>query len=523
MRGHQSPAETRAPGSPSSSPGPRGAPGAPLEHTTAARLQATEPSGAAESRPARSHLGQPRRSITKRLLVLHALVVSVVLAVALVEVVRDFSTHYQRSVASDLAEEVPEYARAAAVRPGGQSLEAFTRSYLAVHPLPSGHVLVVGLLGHPTLGSSGSAPLVRLPAVAAWLARPPEQTRLTTVVVGGRSMLVLASPITRGRRMVGVLVAAAGLQRLAAERDRVLVLAGAEAALAVLVAMASAYLLVRRLLRTVGAVTDAAVAASEGSLDKRLDEQDDHDEVGRLAATFNHMLDRISAAMESQRRLLSDVSHQLRTPLTVARGHLEILRRSAAFDSTEVSETTDVVLEELDRMGSLVGRLLLLGRALEPDFLEVGRVDLRAFLGDIFEPARVLADRTWSLPEVPDAVLLVDEAKLRGALLNLIDNAVKATERGDLISLRARSGHGAVLTVADSGRGIPPEAQARVFERFGRAGAPGDHGVGLGLAIVKAVAEAHGGHVELRSSAGMGTEVSVVLPPSCLEGPEREA
>ncbi len=154
-----------------------------------------------------------------------------------------------------------------------------------------------------------------------------------------------------------------------------------------------------------------------------------------LAATFDQMADRVAAAMEAQRRLLSDVSHQLRTPLTVARGHLEVLGRGPAPDPAEVRETVDLVVDEIDHMRALVERLLLLGRALEPDFLDQIPVDLRTFCLDLFAAARVLAPRDWQLSEVPDVVVDVDEAKLRGALLNLIDNAVRATADGDTVAL----------------------------------------------------------------------------------------
>ncbi len=207
-------------------------------------------------------------------------------------------------------------------------------------------------------------------------------------------------------------------------------------------AVAGAYLLLRRLLRTVGRITTTASAIENGDLERRLGDQGTDDEVAQLAATFDSMLDRLDASMTVQRRLLSDVSHQLRTPLTVAKGHLEVLARQENPDLDDVHETIGVVVDELDHMSSLVERLLLLGRALEPDFLQVERLDLRTFLSDLFDSARVLADRHWVLTDVPDLVLEVDVAKLRGALLNLIDNAIRATaNRGRDRDLRgARQG-----------------------------------------------------------------------------------
>jgi two-component system OmpR family sensor kinase len=336
------------------------------------------------------------------------------------------------------------------------------------------------------------------------------------VQVGGLAYLVLATPIAVGGRDVGVLVAAADLARFRAEVAQVALLAGAEALVALLAAVGSAAFLARRVLRTVGDVTAAALDASEGDLGRRLDDRGADDELGVLAGTFNRMLDRISGAMQAERQLLSDVSHQLRTPLTVVRGHLEVLLRTKDVSREELDETMALVLDELDRTALLVDRLLLLGRALEPGFLEEDRVDLRALFADVFAAASVLAERAWTMDPVPDREVLVDEAKLRGALLNLVDNAVKATRPADRIVLAARCEDEVVLSVSDTGCGIAPEDQATVFERFRRLERSDGRGAGLGLAIVKAVAEAHGGRVELTSEPGRGTEVAIVLPAARL-------
>jgi signal transduction histidine kinase len=229
------------------------------------------------------------------------------------------------------------------------------------------------------------------------------------------------------------------------------------------------------------------------------------------------MLDRIETAMGSQRRLLSDVSHQLRTPLTVARGHLEVLQRTSLNDPLAVNETVDLVVDELDHMRALVERLLLLGRAMEPDFLAKQPIDLRSCLGDVYAAAQVLADRRWTLAPVPDVVVEADEPKLRGALLNLVDNAVKATVGGDDITLAAEidaASGDLILSVDDSGPGIPEADRGSALVRFSRPGATDGRGAGLGLAIVRAVAEAHGGSTAISTSALGGCRVAVRLPSS---------
>ncbi|MHB1527614.1 MAG: sensor histidine kinase [Candidatus Dormibacteria bacterium] len=455
-----------------------------------------------------------------RLLALHGVVVALVLGVVFVQVIRDFTVHYQSTVLGDLGGELSGYSAAYPGRPPGQSLAAFSHSYLVTHPVPTGEVLLIGLPHQPILGSANAAELVRVPQVHHWLSTPPARTVTSQVKVGSISYLTVASPIREGGATRGVVVAAASLAALQAESNQVALLAAAEAAVALLVALLSAYLILRRVLRTVGAVTETAVEASQGDLTKRIGYRGVDDEVGRMAAAFDGMLTKISATVAAQRQLLADVSHQLRTPLTVAKGHLEVLRRSGSDDPLEVRETTALVVEELNQMSSLVDQLLLLGHSLESDFIQPEPVDLRSFMADLRAAATVLADRNWVLAAVPDAVLLVDQTKLRGVLLNLIDNSVKATQPGDTIKLSAACDGNVILGVMDTGRGIAPALQGAVFDRFRRAD-PGDQrGSGLGLALVKAVVEAHGGTVHLESAVGQGTTVTMVLPPSCLQEPD---
>jgi signal transduction histidine kinase len=355
------------------------------------------------------------------------------------------------------------------------------------------------------------------------LTHPPSATTTVHTQLSGIDTAYVVSPILQGSRVLGSVIVAENLAYQHSDETKMLTLVVGEALVALVGAVAGAYFLLRRLLRTVGRITTTASAIEEGDLERRLGDQGTDDEVGQLAATFDSMLDRLDASMTVQRRLLSDVSHQLRTPLTVAKGHLEVLARQQQPDLDDVHETIGVVVEELDHMSSLVERLLLLGRALEPDFLQVERLDLRTFLSDLFDSARVLADRRWVLSDVPDLVLEVDVAKLRGAVLNLIDNAIRATSVADTIEISAVRNHtgAVVLAVEDSGPGIPAEQRSRVMERFGRMGAADREGSGLGLAIVTAVAEAHGGEFSLEGSKLGGCRAAISLPSERVSAGER--
>jgi signal transduction histidine kinase len=459
--------------------------------------------------------GRRRRRLgsATRLAAFLALLLALVLSVTAFETQRAFASRSLDSVTRDSVSELASYQRALAGTSSAH-VGTVTTAYLRSRVLPQGEVVVLALPDGVRLGSAGSAPLLRSPAVRAVLEAAPTTTTSTRATIDGVDTLFLAAPVRDGAATLGTIVVATDLSRLDADQHRVLVLIGLEALVALVGAVAGAYLLLRRQLRTVGRITTTAASIEDGDLDRRLGDQGTDDEVGQLAATFDSMLDRLQATMVVQRRLLSDVSHQLRTPMTVARGHLEVLARQPTADLAEVRETVAVVVDELDHMRALVERLLLLGRALEPDFLQIETLDLRTFLSDLFDTAQVLAERRWSLSPVPDLVLELDVAKVRGALLNLIDNAVGATVPGDAIALRAEqtADGGVRLTVEDSGPGIPPELVERVLTRFGRLGSADREGSGLGLAIVTAVAEAHGGSFELGPSSLGGCRSTIVVP-----------
>jgi signal transduction histidine kinase len=218
----------------------------------------------------------------------------------------------------------------------------------------------------------------------------------------------------------------------------------------------------------------------------------------------------LESLLERQERFLHDASHELRTPVTIARGHLEVLERTNG-DAPEVG----VALDELGRMERILDSLLLLARADQPDFLMLEEVKLDPFLEDVFVRWSEIAPRAWRLGPLAPGTLRADPEQLRIALDALLENAVKYTEPGDRIELSSRAtGTKVAIEVSDDGAGVPDEAHARIFERFARADAARTRaagGVGLGLAIVDTIVKAHGG----RSSVARkerGSVFSILLP-----------
>jgi signal transduction histidine kinase len=220
--------------------------------------------------------------------------------------------------------------------------------------------------------------------------------------------------------------------------------------------------------------------------------------------------------VERKSAFLSDAAHELLTPITIGRGHLELLQRNPREAPDELRATCDIVLGELGRMERVINRLLLLESAGGNALRTRERVDTAALLRRTFERWRGTAARDWRLGPLPPGTVAADADQLTLALDALIENAVQHTSEGGVIEIAAAARAGALrIRVRDDGDGIPGEACPRVFERFYRVGGAWNRrhgGVGLGLAIVKAIAEAHGGGVSVRSSPGAGSTFELWLP-----------
>ena len=215
------------------------------------------------------------------------------------------------------------------------------------------------------------------------------------------------------------------------------------------------------------------------------------------------------AVSDRQRDFVRDASHLLRTPITVARGHAELIATTARG---QTAEDAGVVIDELQRLSRLSDRLLVLAAAEDPQFTSVRPVTLRSLLAGTARRWSTAAGRNLHVDEDARGSVCVDAERLVYALDALIENAIKATSPGDRIEVRARvDDDTAVLEVIDTGVGIEPEAVPRVFERFARTAHP-DGGTGLGLPIVKAIVEAHGGTIEVDSVPGEGTTMRLRLP-----------
>lgn len=316
------------------------------------------------------------------------------------------------------------------------------------------------------------------------------------------------------------------LESLNTARRRLMLVLIIAIPIALLLGSYGGLLLANQALYPVDRITRAAEEITRGDLSKRVPVPEKMDEIGRLVVTFNQMISRLEGAFERQRQFTSDASHELRTPLAVMRGDIEIsLRRDRA--SEEYVRVLTSNLEEIVRLSRLVEDLLMLARA------DSGRVELRRDHMDLNKMCREMVEYIYPLAQQkgqdlkyqsplrsqPHATLIVnaDHQRIKQLLLNMLDNAIKYTDYGGTVSLGLKNeNNSVVLTIADTGRGIPPEDLPHIFERFFRkSGSTSDRsaaGFGLGLSIVKWIVDSHGGTIDAKSEVGKGTTFQIKLP-----------
>ena len=321
-------------------------------------------------------------------------------------------------------------------------------------------------------------------------------------------------PVTRGMPVGSdIFVAATFIDRERASVNTTIGIAATVGFVALIAAIIGAWLIAGRILAPLRELEVAARSVTESDLSHRL-EVKGNDELGRLAADFNAMLDRVESAFRAQRQFIDDAGHELRTPLTVIRGHLELLGDNPA----ELEEVRTVVTDELDRMGRMVNDLLVLARAERPDFLRLASVNLATLTAEVEDKATSLADRLWLDGGRADVEVLADRQRLTQAWMQLAQNATQHTEPGDRIELGSRVDRR--LGGALGGGRRDPACQRICGPRSSRAspvpaviGRTGEH-FGLGLPIVRAIAEAHHGQVSVGRSELGGALFTMRFPLS---------
>ncbi|MCA2214181.1 sensor histidine kinase [Jidongwangia harbinensis] len=405
----------------------------------------------------------------------------------------------------------PEYTR---------TLDTIDEIYV-VELTPTGQPVRVAGTAAAAGSSSGTPPLPTLDAAAV---RARGQRPFT---VDGWRMIV-------GKRVTGdnAVLVAARLTAVDSAVRRMWMLCALTIAAVLTLLTVVGWFAVQAGLRPLRRIQHTAAAIAAGDLSHRVPElAPPRTEVGRLAASLNGMLGQLEAAFAARARsedrmraFLSDVSHEVRTPLFGIRGFAQLYRMGGLPERADVDRTMRHIERESTRLASLAEDLLLLARLDEVGVAHRSPMDLRTLAADAYaevqalDPARpvTLTGPDGGPPE--SAPVIADEARLRQVMTNLVANAVAHTPAGTPVRIGVGTvGGDAVLELADRGPGLDDEQAARVFDRFYRVDASrsrdnGGTGAGLGLAIARSIVAAHGGRVELRTAPGAGATFRVLLP-----------
>lgn len=395
------------------------------------------------------------------------------------------------------------------------------------HGLPLGAAVQVV---SPTGGQICSVPngfrLSGLPSPSSLQAGARFEAEGAGVAPGTYRVQPITQPVNEGLGVIvpAIELVAIPLAPLQGTLHRLL-LAELAVSVAVLVALGGLGTVVVRVgMRPLGRMEETAAAIAAGDLSRRVEDDDERTEVGRLGRSLNVMLSTIEQSFAEQqasearlRRFLADASHELRTPVTSIRGYAELFRRGAAERPDDLALAMRRIEDEARRMGGLVDDLLLLARLDQGRPLDRAPVDLSVIATDAAADAEVLEpDRPVSVSAPAPVVVVGDEQRLRQVVGNLVQNALRHTPKGTPVAVSVGAlGGTARLAVRDEGPGIPEEHAGRLFERFYRADPSrtrGSGGSGLGLSIVASIAASHGGRAYVETAPGKGSTFVVELP-----------
>jgi len=357
------------------------------------------------------------------------------------------------------------------------------------------------------------------PSAVAAVGAPVDRDFVREAHVPGGVLLIYTHPFTERTGQHFLIEVGAPYEQVEVVLYGLLLALALGLPLTVIVAISGGWLLMRQALNPVDEITRGAEQITSRNLSQRLPIARTGDELERLSAALNRMIERLEESFLYVSRFTADASHELRTPLTILRGELEAAVEQSQ-PAPELRETIGSALEETERLSRIVESLMAISRLDAGEArMELDTLDLSELAATTTEQMRLLAeDKNIALRCESDKQVSVegDRARLKQVIVNLVDNAIKYTPAGGHVGVKVGGSNGsAVLEVSDNGVGIPPEALPHIFERFYRADKARSRqmgGAGLGLSIIKAIVTAHGGQVRVESVEGEGSRFLIELP-----------
>jgi signal transduction histidine kinase len=467
--------------------------------------------------------GRRRRwwsSIRLRIVVGYVVLVAAALAISILVTRQVLVARLDREIDRALAQEIEELRNLASGNdpatgePFGADAEAILDTFLRRNVPGPNEAFYTFVAGERFLASFDAPQEVwdEEPLVERWASVTGPLRATEQAAVG--EVRYLAVPLITADEAGGVFVVA---HFPASDRDEILVVVRVLAVAGLVVLLTSALLawsLAGRVLRPVRELTATARRISDTDLSQRI-EVEGRDELAELGTTFNAMVQRLDDGFADQRRFLDDVAHELRTPITIVQGHVDLL----GDDAAERADSVATINDELDRMNRYVNDLLLLAKAESGELLQLAPVDLGDLAVTLDQRVRLLGDRAWQLDAAPApgaVAILGDRARLIQAMLNLATNAVQHTADGDEVGIGIDTAPGSVrLWVRDTGPGIDDDVIDQLFTRRFRGAASRvdrSDGMGIGLSIVDAIARSHGGRASAVNEPGSGARFVIELP-----------
>lgn len=355
-----------------------------------------------------------------------------------------------------------------------------------------------------------------------WLGDTPfENEKIRTIKKGNESWITFDAVVVNEGKKIAFIRVCSSLEAVedSLNRIKLLMLIAVPAFLAL--AIFGGLFIARRALEPISKITKTAQTIGNGDLSKRINDINTRDEVGRLASTFNSMLDKLEVSFNREKQFASDASHELRTPVAIMMAYSESLIggiQADTFRADELENSLRSIYKESRRMSRIISQLLMLTRGYEGKYrLEIEIVDLNEIIENVTEHLEETARKanislTRSIEK--NISLMADQSLVTQMLINLIENGIKYGKNGGSVQVDARLKSGQVqITVKDDGIGIPENELPFIFDRFYRADKSRDRsGTGLGLSIVKWIVEEHHGDISVTSQPGQGTSFQVLLP-----------